>query len=96
MNNKLVKAQKPLVRSLVRDLQTAAPLIALVEVCRAEELPFKYHEECETDQQKEENWKRFLSFMVEEKVVDEEFSETCESAAETSDTMLVYVPRTSV
>jgi len=80
MNNKLVKAQKPLVRSLVRDLQTAAPLIALVEVCREKELPFKYHEECETEQQKEENWKNFLGFLVEERVVDKEFTETCESS----------------
>ena len=79
MNNKLVKAQKPLVRSLVRDLATAAPLIALVEVCREAELPFKYHEECETEEQKRENWNKFLSFLVEERVVDKEFSETCES-----------------
>lgn len=77
MNNKLVKAQKPLVRSLVRDLQTAAPLIALVEVCCETELPFKYHEECDTEEQKQENWKNFLNFLVEENVVDKEFSETC-------------------
>ena len=64
-------------RSLVRDLQTAAPLIALVGVCCETELPFKYHEECDTEEQKQENWKNFLNFLVEENVVDKEFSETC-------------------
>ena len=75
MNNKLVKAHKPLVRSLVRDLQTALPLVALVEVCHGEALPFEYHDPCETEEKRTENWARLTEFLVEEKVIDEDIGE---------------------
>ena len=75
MNNKLVKAHNPLVRSLVRDLQTALPLVALVEVCHGEALPFEYHDPCETEEKRTENWARLTEFLVEEKVIDEDIGE---------------------
>ena len=79
MNNKLVKAHKPLVRSLIRDLQTALPLISLVELSIESELPFKYNPDPLTEEEKADNWRSFLSYLNECKVVDEEFSNTCES-----------------
>ena len=71
INNNLVRAQKPLVRSLVRDLQDAVPLISLVEICLGKEVPFEYIEKSEDPVLQHENWKSFLSFLVEEKVIDE-------------------------
>ena len=77
MNNKLVKAQKPLIRSLVRDLQNAVPLMTLVEVCTEQDMPFTYHEECDTEEKRWENWRMFIGFLVDEGVVDKEVQENC-------------------